>query len=473
MIRNEREYRITQAQAAEFERSLAALASRESDLHPALRQAQVNAVRSQLEDLRGELAEYDSLAKGNYRVLELSSLDDLPNALIKARIAAGLTQKELARRLGVPEQQVQRDEANEYSSTSFARLKKVASALKLGIREEVFLPNVEVSAKVLLHRLSAVGFDRSFLSRRFGMSASGRKTPDAKSVLESAGAVQRVFGWTTVELLASKSPLPPPRVAIGAYFKVPSNADETKTFLLGSYAKYIAGLAAKGTSVHVERLTGDASSFRQLLDGHGGKLNLLSVLRVLWARGIPVVPLMESGGFHAACWRFGGRNTIILKQHTSSEARWLHDLLHEVHHATQHPDQPDFERVDGDLTPRQRRSAPEEDDASSFAADVLLEGRAEELAQQCVKEAGGKVERLKSAVPKVAARNHVSVGALSNYMAWRLSLQSIDWWGAATNLQETTEDPWRVTRDFLAEHLDWSALEQRERELLTRAIAEE
>jgi len=41
-------------------------------------------------------------------VLELESLAELPEALIRARIAVGLTQKGLAGRLGLKEQQVQR-----------------------------------------------------------------------------------------------------------------------------------------------------------------------------------------------------------------------------------------------------------------------------------------------------------------------------------------------------------------------------
>jgi HTH-type transcriptional regulator / antitoxin HipB len=49
----------------------------------------------------------------------LGSLNDLPTTLIKARIAAGLTQKDLADKIGVREQQIQRYEANHYNSASF------------------------------------------------------------------------------------------------------------------------------------------------------------------------------------------------------------------------------------------------------------------------------------------------------------------------------------------------------------------
>ena len=60
---------------------------------------------------------------------ELSGVAELPTVLIKARIAQGLSQKDLAERLGLQEQQIQRYEATEYASASLTRIKEVVSAL--------------------------------------------------------------------------------------------------------------------------------------------------------------------------------------------------------------------------------------------------------------------------------------------------------------------------------------------------------
>ncbi len=90
--------------------------------------------------LDGLLAEYEALRAGQVSVLELDSLADLPEALIRARIAAGLTQKNLAARLGLKEQQVQRYEATRYDGVSLGRVQAVADALELQIREQVILP---------------------------------------------------------------------------------------------------------------------------------------------------------------------------------------------------------------------------------------------------------------------------------------------------------------------------------------------
>jgi len=68
---------------------------------------------------------------GKSKELVLEAVEDLPKTLIRARIASGMTQEGLAHRLGVKTQQIQRYEATEYESASFARILKVVQALGL------------------------------------------------------------------------------------------------------------------------------------------------------------------------------------------------------------------------------------------------------------------------------------------------------------------------------------------------------
>jgi len=155
MIKNEREYRITKAQAEKFEHALSELASsgRDPRLHPLLQKAEREGVQSQLEELQEQIAEYDALRSGKRSVISLDSLEELPQALIQARIAAGLTQRELAERLGLKEQQIQRYEATEYASADLARLSQVARALKIRVREDVFLGAAQQPSGELFDRL--------------------------------------------------------------------------------------------------------------------------------------------------------------------------------------------------------------------------------------------------------------------------------------------------------------------------------
>ena len=135
MIKNEKQYRITKAQVRRFQDAVAELAAqdRPSNVSARLWEAQREAARSQVEELQEQVEAYERLSAGRSRVVVLEAVEDLPNALIRARIAAGMTQEGLARRLGVKPQQVQRYEATEYESASFARIVKVVQALGLSM----------------------------------------------------------------------------------------------------------------------------------------------------------------------------------------------------------------------------------------------------------------------------------------------------------------------------------------------------
>ncbi len=132
MIKNERQYRITRSQADRFATTIENLEQHPGaveGVHPRIAQAQRDALKSQLEDLQQELREYESLRAGEFDLDELSVVGELATFLIKARIARGLSQKDLAERMGLKHQQIQRYEATDYASASLARIKEVASAL--------------------------------------------------------------------------------------------------------------------------------------------------------------------------------------------------------------------------------------------------------------------------------------------------------------------------------------------------------
>jgi HTH-type transcriptional regulator / antitoxin HigA len=140
MITNEVSYRATRAHLQRFEQALANLQARAgSGRRTKLAQLEIDAVRSQADDLRAELDEYDRLRSGEVSAFEASSLADLATLLVKARIARGWTHKRLADALGVAEQQVQRYESTQYRSASLARMCDVAAALGVSITERAEL----------------------------------------------------------------------------------------------------------------------------------------------------------------------------------------------------------------------------------------------------------------------------------------------------------------------------------------------
>jgi hypothetical protein len=153
-----------------------------------------------------------------------------------------------------------------------------------------------------------------------------------------------------------------------------------------------------------------------------------------------------------------------------SDARWLFDLLHELCHAGQEPDKDEFVVIEGADSAQELQLSEEEKMASQFAGNVILDGRAEELVKKCVQSANRSVEQLKRVVPTVARQEHVSTDALANYMAFRLSLQKLDWWGAAINLQVPSTAAWRITRDLLLARANIEVLDEVDRDLLLQAL---
>ena len=86
------------------------------------------------------MEEYDRMKAADLAMISINSFDELADGLIKARIARGLSQKALAERLGLKEQQIQRYEAERYASASYRRLGEVVGALDVRIRNEILLP---------------------------------------------------------------------------------------------------------------------------------------------------------------------------------------------------------------------------------------------------------------------------------------------------------------------------------------------
>lgn len=138
MITNERQYRITHNQIEKLKKTIDTFdikAVTERAKSKILAKAELEALRSEYENLSVQLHEYESLKSGTIEKLKASSLKELPRILIRARIAKGLSQRQLADAIGLKEQQIQRYEAEEYASANLHRLVEVAHALGLNISE--------------------------------------------------------------------------------------------------------------------------------------------------------------------------------------------------------------------------------------------------------------------------------------------------------------------------------------------------
>ncbi len=136
MITNERQYKITKALLGDVEETLARAREASAQLSDEIRELHLAALAGNLESLQAKIDEYEAL-RGGKDPLTASGLEELPILLIKARIRRGWTQRQLAGKLGLKEQQIQRYEAHEYHGVTLERLTDIANVLDVRVLETV------------------------------------------------------------------------------------------------------------------------------------------------------------------------------------------------------------------------------------------------------------------------------------------------------------------------------------------------
>ncbi|MBK8088084.1 MAG: helix-turn-helix transcriptional regulator [Chitinophagaceae bacterium] len=197
MITNDRQYKIANTQVENFQHSLEMLAIEQAsakNIHPKLLQIQRNAIESQLNDLLAEVREYEDLKEGKIAITEVNNLRDLPIALIKARIANGLTQAELAEQIGVKMQQIQRYEAERYDTASIKTLIRIAEQLNISINADVQIRTVEAPDFLDVKNYP---FKQMFQRKWFG-NFSGTYN---EAVIDSKNLIEKFFDMAGVSNL--------------------------------------------------------------------------------------------------------------------------------------------------------------------------------------------------------------------------------------------------------------------------------
>ena len=92
-------------------------------------------LRSFQAQLEEEMAWYEDARRRNFPAIR--RLTQIGRLIIALRIADGLTQRELAERLGVSEAVVSRDERNEYYGVTVERAQRILDALNATVVSQV------------------------------------------------------------------------------------------------------------------------------------------------------------------------------------------------------------------------------------------------------------------------------------------------------------------------------------------------
>ena len=144
MITNDRQYRISKKQAEKFHEAIRRFDEPEAikqGLDPLLAKAHREGLVSELDILERDLRQFEDLKNRALKELEADSLAEVGVRLIEARLSQRLTQKKLAAKTGLQEQQIQRYEAESYKTARPERLDQVAKALGLSLKITLTLDN--------------------------------------------------------------------------------------------------------------------------------------------------------------------------------------------------------------------------------------------------------------------------------------------------------------------------------------------
>jgi transcriptional regulator with XRE-family HTH domain len=436
------------------------------------RRAALSSVDAQLGDLRAEIAEWERLRAGGVQEIDIANWDDLPKALMRARIAQGLTQQELAERLGLKQQQIQRWENEDYEHAEFWRVLEVADALGLSLSGKAKLaqatrPNLE-AIKGCAKR---AGMDADFVDRWL---VPWSAADDPASAAETVGVrLKAIWGFGIKDMLAANSNETLQWKAVANdRFKRPANADpKAVTAQEGFSACLLTALCDVTAKAKQPELPTDPAGMRRLLFGNQPP-SFRRALDSVWKLGIPVLPLSNTGGFDGACHRFSGRPAIALKQSLQSPARWLFDLTHELGHLVE-DDDPTLRVIEPE-EPSDEQDAEAEARSHDFAAKVLLGIHVNHIFPEVWKRARGKPERLKRVTATLADELKLDVGLVAQHVAFRLRRErGQNWWGAARNLEAATETPFQIARAALMEYVRMDDIAEPVRGMLLQVLDRE
>jgi HTH-type transcriptional regulator/antitoxin HigA len=126
MIKSDAQRERTMIQIEGFRQALGKVAHEKPGKRSAAIRGSYAGMIRRLED---ELHEYDRLKSGELALPHMERIDQIAPFISKIRIAKGVSQTELARRLGVSKQAISRYEESDYQTVAIARLQEILDAI--------------------------------------------------------------------------------------------------------------------------------------------------------------------------------------------------------------------------------------------------------------------------------------------------------------------------------------------------------
>lgn len=409
------------------------------------------AVEGEIENLQNQIKEYELLCSGNLPDISSEKITDLPLNLIRIRIAKGYTWNTIAEKLSMDAEEYADLEENLFDDAEPSMVLKLIDVLDIDIPSELKLLLTEDPEKTQRNIRATIDYLYNILNpielkEKFSVFNGYIKLYDG---------LKKIFNVNLGDIITGSSISY--EMLTNVRYKAPKRVNKGRVFVYTSFAEYLAKKITDNLDIPSQNLTTNPLEFREKVIKNYGELNFQTCVAHLWDIGIPVLPLEMSGGFHGACMRYNGNNVIILKQQSRHQSRWLFDLLHEYWHSTQEPQLLERKTIDIGEILTDNNEDQEEIDANKFAENVIFDGRAEELFEQCFHMTKGRIQFMKKEVQRIALMNDVDVGCLANFVAYKLAKMGHNWWGAAYNLQ-SNDNPFDLAKAILEERLDHNLL---------------
>lgn len=452
MIKNGRERAVTRSWVAKLEDAVARMDPGPQGGMDRILEAERTGMQSRADEMRRDVAEYDALVSGRMPAVDAGDLEGLPETLIKARICLGMTQRELAERMGMREDQVRRHEEAGYESAGCALLLEARAALLPGAAPAELRGGVPDEARIM-SRIEAAGLGKRFVDDCIlGTPRSAGGDAAAARERKLLSRLYKIYGWTPDGLLGS-APLEMGPVPAG--LELLAGADRAVVRAHAVYAGHMAGILA-GAARGERRRPPHCDPYRlraDILDGADGAVTLPLLVGRAWDAGIAVAHLpplsFQAAYFGGAEGAEGAAGAIVLARADASESGLLLDLARGLWRAAG--------GRDGIDAGGHGSIGAEGSEADRFAHAVLVGPRADCMFRACMDACapgGGALDpaRLGRAVLETAMEEGARADSLADYVAYRLAGEpACSWRGAAQGMQAELPG-WRadVTAAMLA-----------------------
>lgn len=130
MISNEKQYKISKKRLLDLEEEIDST-EKNASYNPLRNKLMLASLNDQLSEVHEDIVQYETLKKKKKVTIKERPLSQLPQLITEYKIASGLTQKELSKKLGMKEQQLQRYEANRFKGISFDNLLQFLDAMNI------------------------------------------------------------------------------------------------------------------------------------------------------------------------------------------------------------------------------------------------------------------------------------------------------------------------------------------------------